>query len=46
MRKPTESIEIFKKRRQKALSQLGSKALIVAAHPESPGLKSLLSNGL
>ncbi len=34
MRKPTESIEMFKKRRQRALIKLGSKALIVASHPE------------
>lgn len=34
MRKPTENVEIFKKRRQKALSKLGSNALVVAAHPE------------
>jgi Xaa-Pro aminopeptidase len=34
MRKPTESVEIFKKRRQKALDKLGNKALVVAAHPE------------
>ncbi len=34
MRKPTENVDIFKKRRQKAIAQLGSKALIVGAHPE------------
>lgn len=36
MRKPTESVEIFKKRRQKAIAKMGSKAMIVAAHPEMP----------
>lgn len=35
MRKPTESVEIFKKRRQKVLAKLGSNAMIVAAHPET-----------
>ena len=34
MRKPIESVEIFKKRRQKAIAKLGNKALIIAAHPE------------
>jgi Xaa-Pro aminopeptidase len=34
MRKPTENVEIFKKRRQKAIAKLGGNALIVGAHPE------------
>ncbi|MFN8791200.1 MAG: aminopeptidase P N-terminal domain-containing protein [Bdellovibrionales bacterium] len=34
MRKPTENVEIFKRRRDKVLAKLGSKALLVMAHPE------------
>lgn len=34
MRKPTEDIEIFKRRRKKVISKLNGAALIVAAHPE------------
>lgn len=34
MRKPTENVEIFKRRREKVLAKLGSKALLVTAHPE------------
>lgn len=34
MRKPTENVEIFKKRRKKVIQKLNGAALIVAAHPE------------
>ena len=34
MRKATESVEIFKTRRENVLKKLGNNALIVAAHPE------------
>lgn len=34
MRRPNESIEIFKQRRSQVLKKLGSSTLIVASHPE------------
>lgn len=34
MRKPTENVEVFKKRRQAVLKKLNQNAMVIASHPE------------